>query len=394
MPAESSACFTLHALYPCERTLVMLNCFRRIATAFAVISLLFSFTLPLQARELNNRQQQMIRRAMLQELKKQGAVGVAVGYLENGQVVHAEGYGYADLANKQQLSKSTVMNWASNSKPVMAILALQLVEKGQLNLDADIHDYLPNYPPTTSRITARHLLCHQSGIPHYRNGRVVGTTRKFREQLPYLDPVNSLHKFDMSPLLFQPGAKYSYSSYAYILLSAVVQAAGKEPIDQQLDKRIIQPLRLTSFEMDLPESNNRDWSVGYYRNSKGQVLPAPEEAHYWKHGAGGYKSNIRDFARWAQAMMNDELISARTRKLMWTAQPTNNGQATKKGLGVTVEVQNKRPKISHNGSQTEARSRMVLYPSSRNGVVILSNSNHANPGRFSTAVYKTLRAAR
>lgn len=377
-----------------KRTLVMLNCLRRTATAFAVIALLFLFILPLQARELNTRQQQMIRQAMLKELKKQGAVGVAVGYLQNGQVVHAEGYGYADLENKQQLSKSTVINWASNSKPVMAVLALQLVEKGQLDLDADIHDYLPNYPPTTSRITTRHLLCHQSGIPHYKNGRVVGTPRKFREQLPYLDPVNSLHKFDKSPLLFQPGAKYSYSSYAYVLLSAVVQAAGKETIDQQLNKRIIQPLRLTSFELDVPESKNRNWSVGYYRNSKGQVLPAPEQAHYWKHGAGGYKSNIRDFARWAQAVMNDELISPKTRKLMWTAQRTNNGQATKMGLGVTVEVQNRRPKISHNGSQTEARSRMVLYPSSRNGVVILCNSNHSNPGRFSTAVYTALRAAR
>jgi len=355
------------------------------------LAILLLLCLPAAAREITPRQETQIGQAMRAQLDAQRVTGVAVGYLRDGKVVYTAGYGFADREKRRQMTSKSVINWASNSKPLMAILALQLMEQGMLDLDTDIHNYLPDYPPTDGKITARLLLCHQSGVPHYKNGKVVGSNRRFTERLPYLDPENSLHMFDRSPLLFSPGARYSYSSYGYVLLSAVVQAAGKQPIERQLQTRVIEPLGLTSLELDLPDSKNGNWAAGYKLDNTKRVVRSPEYAHYWKHGAGAYKSNIADFARWAQALMGDELISAKTRKLMWTRQPTTDKQPTEAGLGIFVTRQNGALKLSHNGSQEEARSRLVLYPEARHGVVILSNSNHANPGKFSTALYTALR---
>ena len=84
-------------------------------------------------------------------------------------------------------------------------------------------------------------------------------------------------------------------------MSSVVQAAGKQPIAQQLKTRIIDPLSLTSFQLDLPFTNQAHWAVGY-RVLNGTIQEETETAHYWKHGAGGYKSNIKDFARFAAAL--------------------------------------------------------------------------------------------
>jgi serine beta-lactamase-like protein LACTB, mitochondrial len=116
---------------------------------------------------------------------------------------------------------------------------------------------------------------------------------------------------------------------------------------------------------------------------------AGEEAHYWKHGAGGYKSNVEDFARWAQALINRELISERTETLMWTLQPLADGAPTTRGLGFTIQSQGGL-KVSHNGKQNEVTTRMVLYPRSGHGVVVMCNCRYAQVGAISTAVYRAL----
>ena len=124
---------------------------------------------------------------------------------------------------------------------------------------------------------------------------------------PFLDPINSLNKFNRSPLIFEPGTKTDYSSYAYVLLSAVIQRAGKQNFDDQVEERIARPLNLPSLQLDLETSNQPNWAAGYTREN-GQIVRAPEEAHYWKHGAGGFKSNIVDFARWAASAEGDKAV--------------------------------------------------------------------------------------
>lgn len=331
-----------------------------------------------------------VDRAATAELERQKLVGLAIGVIQGGEVVYTQGYGAARLQPRVAATRASVFNWASVSKPVVAVLALQLVERGKLKLDRPIGDVLPDLPARLRPITARQLLCHQSGIPHYANGLVIpGGLRASPAR--ELDPLQALRRFSRSPLLFEPGAKYSYSSYAYVLLSAVVQAAGKQPIALQLERRITGPLKLSSFQLDVARKAQADWVSGY-RLVGGEPRLIKDYAHAWKHGAGGFKSSVLDLARFAAALGRGALLEAETRRSMWTRQKTRDGEATRYGLGVQVSGSGRALKVSHNGSQDETRTRMVIYPAQGHGVVVMCNTQGANPGRISTAIYKALEA--
>ena len=117
-----------------------------------------------------------------------------------------------------------------------------------------------------------------------------------------------------------------------------------------------------------------------------------DEAHDWKFGAGAYKSDVRDFALWAAALLNHRLVSERTERMMWTPQKTTNGETTPYGLGFGDEAGNHRLKVSHNGKQEETATRMVLYPLAHHGIVVMSNCGFANVGAVSTAIYAALKS--
>ncbi|MBL8824263.1 MAG: beta-lactamase family protein [Planctomycetia bacterium] len=364
---------------------------KRFQMAFIVVLCLIQVqSSPAQSKErLKPEQAKKVDQAVIAQIEKQGLVGVAIGILQKGEIVYLKGFGLADRESQIPVTVDTVFNWASNSKPLCALAAMQLVEKGKLDLDCDIKKYVPEFPEKDGIITMRHLLCHQSGIQHY--GRVLPTNKKYDTPLPLLNPVNSLNVFNRTPLLHKPGEKFLYSSYAYILASAVVQNAGKQPIQDQLVQRIIKPLGMKSFQLDMPYQQQPYWAAGYNRaTAEDKPTRLGDEAHYWKHGAGGYKSNIRDFAIWARAVLNQELISASTDSMMNTRQKTNDGKLTGHGLGFGVDDQNGL-RLSHGGKQGETTTRLVVYPKQKHGVVVMTNCGYGDPAAISTAIYQALR---
>ncbi len=320
---------------------------------------------------------------------EQKLVGLSVGILNQGKIVYLKGYGMADREQSIPVTVETKFNWASNSKPLAAVLAMQLIEKKMLDLDADVRMYVSEFPDKGHSITTRHLLCHQSGIPHYANGEIVPTERKYDEADPFSHPVLALDKFNQSPLIFNPGEKVDYSSYAYILLSAVIERAGDQPFYEQLQSRIARPLKWTSFDPDI--GNEIELAVGYAKQGE-SIVKSLDEPQYWKHGAGAYRSNIRDFSRWAEALLNRKLVSEKAQAAMWTNQQTKDGKTTTWGLGFTVENGQQGFKVSHNGNQPEVATRMVLYPKAKHGVVVMTNSSYADVGKIATAVYSALNA--
>lgn len=172
-----------------------------------------------------------IESAIFGEIERQQIVGASVGIVIDGKIAFVRGFGLADREKEKPATSKTIYNWASNSKPVMAIAAMQLVEAGKLDLDADIRTYVSEFPEKDGVVTTRFLMCHQSGIPHYTNGRIVPLNSSTPDDpLAELDPVVALGRFGGSPLLYKPGEGFSYSSYAYVLLSAVVSERENNPL--------------------------------------------------------------------------------------------------------------------------------------------------------------------
>lgn len=330
-----------------------------------------------------------VDQAVKAEMKKQDLVGVSIGIVEDGEIVYLQGYGWANRETQVPVTSDTVINWASNSKPMAGFAAMRLVECNRLNLDADVRCYVPEFPVKSAVITTRQLLCHQSGIPHYENGKVLGTERTYPCERPFLNPILALDTFNQSPLIFQPGTKHEYSTYAFILLSAVIQRASGRDFTQYICENIAQPLNMLSFQLDFETNGQLHWAKGYTKNAVGQVIEAPESAHYWKHAGGGFKSNVRDFARWARALTRREILAQSSYNHMWTDQKTSDGKATGRGLSFGVDHQPKLM-VSHNGKQTETRTRLEIYPDERRGVVVMCNCGYAESSELTAAIQRVL----
>lgn len=363
----------------------------RTAVAFWLLLALLTAGAQATAESLTREQAAAVDAAVEAERLDQEVVGLAIGILRDGRIAYLQGYGLADREAGTPVTTETVFNLASNSKPLAAVAAMQLVDAGLLDLDADFRDYLPEYPDPGAVITTRHLLSHQGGIPHYSNGAVVATERAYTVDQPFLNPEYAMDRFNRSPLLFEPGTDEAYTTYGYIVLSAVVQAAGGIPYGELLEERIARPLGIASLTWDVASDGQTHWAAGYRKNGEGDVVRAPEYAHYWKHGGGGHKMNIHDFARFAEALLNRTLLSEEAERAMWTQQATANGEKTNRGLGFVVDHEPSF-RVAHNGRQNEATSRMVLYPDGNHGIVVITNSRHAVVGRITTAIYRALRS--
>jgi CubicO group peptidase (beta-lactamase class C family) len=328
-----------------------------------------------------------IDQAIESEMQRQQLVGVAVGVIKGGRVVFTKGDGFADKEKQVPVTTRTVFNWASNSKPLAAVAAMQLIEKKKLNLDADVRKYVPEVELDKTPITVRQLLCHQSGLPHWNVGTAVPDDKFDSHAVPSLDPLVTLHSFNRSPLLFPPGTRVSYSSYAYILLSAVIARAGGEPFPTQIEERIAKPLGLESLQMDVATGDQSDWAVGYTKTGTA-VVPAKEFAHAWKMGAGAFKSNIEDFAKWGAALINHKVVSKDAETKMWAPQKLASGEPTEWGLGFSVNKSRRR--VMHTGQQQEGISIMILNLNFRSGIVVLCNCGFGSSSNLEKAVEAAL----
>lgn len=327
-----------------------------------------------------------VDKAIQHEIERQSLVGVSIGIIRNNSIVYTKGYGVANRESNTPMTSKSVVNWASCSKPLAATIAMQLVQEGKLDLDQPIVHYLPKLPQPLQNITVRQLLCHQSGVPHYANGFIF--PGKYPDSSDdKLDPLHSLGRFLNARLIFEPGTKMEYSSYAYVLLSAVLQSAGGAPLQTQVDSRIVKPLGLASFQLDLEANGQPDWTIGY-RVVGDTIKKQPDVAHYWKHGAGGYKSNVEDFARFTLAMMQFELISRETSQAMWTRQKLKDESETVYGLGVRVEGSGQMLRVWHNGSQEETKTQLVFFPEQKYGVVVMCNTYDCNTAQLISAINK------
>lgn len=324
-------------------------------------------------------------------MEKGQIVGLAIGIIDNGEVAYLKGYGLADREGNVPVTSRSLFRWASVSKPVTAVAAMQLVDKGQLDLEADVRKLVPEFPDHGSTITMRQLLCHQSGIVHYTNGKVVKTNRRYLQPNPFIDVVLALDNFKESPLIHKPGEKMSYTTHGYILASAVVERAGKQTFATQVKDRIAKPLGMKTFRPDYQWEQIPYRAVGYKKKGDEIVMSTDTDVS-WKLGGGGFISNIDDFAKFGAGLINRKLVSEKAEKEMWTAQKTSTGESTSYGLGFGIDVNaDGRLKVSHSGSQEKTKTMMILFPKQKRGVVLMTNSEWVNPGQVANEVVQALK---
>ena len=178
--------------------------------------------------------------------------GLSLTIYQDGKLLYNQGIGYEDLKSKVKVSPSqTMFRIGSISKTVTATLMGKLIEEGKLDIEKSIYHYLPSFPKKKFDFKVRHLACHQSGIRHYYTKSEIKKGKKEHDQdVHYENVQDSLIVFNEDPLLFKPGTKYGYTTYGYVLLSAILQKAGRSSFQSLLKKRIFGPLGLKNMRCD------------------------------------------------------------------------------------------------------------------------------------------------
>lgn len=350
----------------------------------------------------------------------EGMVGLSVGIIKDGEIALLKGYGKADGGAEIPATENSQYRLASVSKTVTAVLALKLAEEGDLDLNADIRNYVPEYPAkivdgTPVVITARHLLANTSGINHY-NGGTSGCQEPYNEQArdeyianhtSYYDPIAAIDIFKDQDLCFKPGQSDTYTTWGFNLLGAVIQRASGGVSFQTLLDTYINNKSGSNLRVALQAVPYSNEVKGYEKNDNGILCylygsvsgffcvdPADENHHdfqdvSYKAPGGGLIGSVIDLTYFIKALVNEQLISAATINSMGTAGfiPDTNPNY---GYGTSIKYIDGDRIFSHNGSQNKAQTLIYYSPDSKNGIALMCNTRGVNLKPLAEQIYNFL----
>jgi len=314
------------------------------------------------------------RRLVQADQIERGYPGIAIAVSVDGETVWSEGFGYADLEHRVPMWPSVKFRVGSVSKSMTAAAVATLVEAGRLDLDVPIQRYVPSFPEKPHPITTRQLGGHLAGIRAYK-----GDENFIRD--PYPTVVAALEIFQDDPLLHAPGTAFSYTSYGFNLISAVVEGASGQPFLDYMREAVLGPLGMRETLADFVTPIVPGRTSYYVRNDAGQVVNAPFVNNSYKWAGGGFLSTTEDVLRFANAHLTGDYLSDSSQALLFTEQQTRDGQGVGYGFGwfIQRDVAGRRL-LSHSGGSVGGTSLMIMQPETRVVVVGLINLTRANNG--------------
>jgi CubicO group peptidase (beta-lactamase class C family) len=325
-----------------------------------------------------------IARASLTEKNLPG-LSVAVGV--GGAIVWAEGFGWADLEKKVKVGPGTRFRIGTASTALTSAAVGLLLEKGQLNLDDEIQPYVPAYPQKQWPVTLRQLMGHVAGVRN--DGGDEGPLLSAHCQRP----VEGVQAFAKYSLLFEPGTRFRYSSYGWILMSAVVEAASDEPLLTFMRKQIFEPLDMDDTIADSATEAIANRATAYFPRFGGDPRYGPDlmrEIDYSCYaGSSVFLSTPSDLVRFAMAINSGTLLQPATVQLFQTSQRLASGEETGYGLGwdletVTLAGEHTRV-VGHDGDSLGGMvASFMTFPEYGLVVSVMSNTSYADT--FAVAV--------
>lgn len=262
-------------------------------------------------------------REQLRSLSETG-IGISVAVATAEGTIWSEAHGYADVAEGSPTTPQTRFRIYSIAKPMTAVAAARLMERGQLDPNSPVQAYVPAFPEKAGTITPMHLATHTSGIRHYADETESQSQR-------HCDSVeDAVAIFSSDPLLHAPGAQETYSSWGYVLLSAVVQDVAGQNFTEALDEVVFKPVGMTNTGLDDPSQPMANRASFFREADNGTIEAAADVDNTCKWGAGGFVSTAEDVARFGVAMVNGSLISDQSLALFLRGNSVYSAQ----GIGV------------------------------------------------------------
>ena len=310
------------------------------------------------------------------EVNDKNLPAVSIALVDNQTVVWTRGFGFQDKEKKFPASAETVYHVGSVSKLFTDIAIMQLVEKGELDLDAPVNKYLPDFKPNVKPehkpITLRMLTSHRSGLI-----REPPVGNYFDPTEPGLEKtVASLNGID---LVFAPGERIKYSNGAIALVGYTVQKTQNEKFEPYVKRKVLDPLGMKSSSFELTPALKKNLADAVMWSYHGREFPAPT-FELGEAPAGCMYSNVLDLAKFESALFNEgkPVLKPESLKEMLTPQFARKGESRGFGIGFAIGNLDGHKQIGHGGAIYGFATQLEALPNEKLGVVIVCSRDVAN----------------
>jgi len=266
-------------------------------------------------------QYQPIEAALRGAVERKEVAGVVAMASDRNGILYEGAFGLADLGEARPLKIDSLFRIASMTKPVTSVAAMQLIEQGRFALDDAVEKYLPQFTnlsvfesfdaasgsyklrPATKSVTVRHLFTHTSGLGYAFTSPIV---RDFKARAG--------EEYPVGPLVFEPGARWLYST-STDWLGRLVEKVSRLSLEDYFRQRILDPLKMSDTFYYVPEDKQARLVTVNRRQSDGSMAKEgtqPPTTGFNRIGGGGLSSTASDYIRFTRMLINGgELDGAR-----------------------------------------------------------------------------------
>ena len=336
--------------------------------------LLFITTLNVFAQDFNPDER-------LDELTgKKENIGITAGYSIDGEIKWAKSEGFLCEDSKTPFTTKTLTRIASIAKNFTAVAIMQLVEKEQIALNTPIIEYLKNLPEDKKQITVKQLLAHTSGISQYQGEKEIENT------IHYNTLQSAMDVFIDRPLMFEPGTKYFYTTYGYVILGRIIEEVSGKSYQEYMRENIFDIAGMNNTDIEEIDESYTNKSCLYHHNGR-KAKEGKQNDLSNRIPGGGFYSTLEDVMKFGNALLEGKYITQETLDKMIQPEPVEY-DGNKYGLGWFLygPPPYENLTIGHSGGQTGCTSQLMIIPKSKTVIVVLSNTSGNYPDIATFAV--------
>lgn len=359
--------------------------FRSIQILLVIIIFLFSFQGSIFAQSKIDKIDKLIQ--AYHDLKQFSGTALVA---EKGKVIYKKGFGMANIEWNIPNKPDTKFRLGSITKQFTAMLILQLVVEGKVDLEGKLSDYLPYYSKDVGeKVSIHHLLTHTSGIPSYTE------LPNFFQDISRdsYDVEEFVQKYCSGELEFEPGAKFVYNNSGYFLLGAIIEKVTGKTYEEMLHEKIFKPLGMKNSGYDHHDTIIPNRATGYDRTFDGYAN-SPYLDMSLPYAAGSLYSTVEDLYIWDQALYTEKILSRKMKDLYFKPHVKARGGSYAYGwvLGKRKLPESKKELniIVHGGGINGFNTLIERMVDERHLVVLFNNSPGASLGNMSTAIARIL----
>jgi D-alanyl-D-alanine carboxypeptidase len=323
--------------------------------------------------------------ALREKLEKDSAADKFAGAVllaKGGKIIFSGVYGMADREKKIPNALETKFRIGSMNKMFTATSILQLVQTGKIKLTDPFGKYITDYPnkDAAAKVTIQQLLTHTGGT-----GDIFGPEfEAHRKELRTLQDYVNL--YGKRSLEFEPGSRWEYSNYGFLLLGVVVERVSGKSYYDYVNENIYGPAGMTGSGSLTEEQSVPKRSIGYTRSGGEALHPNTDTLPYRGTSAGGGYSTVEDLLRFANALANHKLLNAQHTDLLTTGK-VDTPRGVKYAFGFMDDSAEGGPRhFGHGGGAPGMNGELEIYPQNGYVIAVLANLDPPAASRVSDFV--------